>query len=728
MSRLFPRIPKELSAQLPWPELLRQFGVPTITDLEKACHLPDGTLSRAERGPYGEPGAARGLSARASLSLLKSTATTFSSGAQMRAWMQKHWPAELLQASASALESLYESIDLTNQIPQLGIFPSDYIERPETGELLNLLNERTTRVVWVTGPGGTGKSTLALGLVYRHWAELKTNFKHILYVNAESGDFQDGLRQVAEQLRLDNPGKIERITSRNACLILLDTLHGLDDLPKWRQVTGLLGKLVATSRTRLSDSELHLDHSLRQLKLGGFSLEQSRQFLGRTEPATDRLFEQTGGLPLALRILSGLLDELQCPAAGLVSRLENNAISTLAYPPDVSTRQFNLRQCIDLSYQFLSARHPDAAAYFQFTGLFQTRTILTSLLDDTAGVEDGDQLAAILLRYNLVEPITIRDERFIQLHPLVHEFARELAVETPDHDAALFDWVVIAHRSLANGEHLASVRIHRQDVRHILLKWAREEKWDRLACVLGAAIELLFVENPNTEQALALLNELEQVISQGESLLRVLLLTCQAGLADGFFAPEWDEAWALMETFQPEPGLEDIYWETKVSIITNQVQGLRSRGQFDQALALLQDPKTRQASERSNSKPYSRHLAEILIDQGDHAGALAILQSAQPPSELERGYFQVLQADCYAQLGQLEQATVLYRQTYEERAPIMIRVSYGLDLAASLKAQGRIDELSPLLDDLETLLADEDGEVFRKALAEIQKIRTEIKN
>ena len=30
--------------------------------------------------------------------------------------------------------------------------------------------------------------------------------------------------------------------------------------------------------------ELHLDHSLRQLKLGGFSLEQSRQFLGRTEP------------------------------------------------------------------------------------------------------------------------------------------------------------------------------------------------------------------------------------------------------------------------------------------------------------------------------------------------------------------------------------------------------------------------------------------------------------
>ncbi len=107
-------------------------------------------------------------------------AKRFSSAEQMRAWMNEHWPGSLLNLTAQALEALYENIDLVHQIPRVGTFPIDYIERNEKDEILKLLlNNKQIQVLWITGLGGSGKSTLALSLLRLDWHRLKKHLRKL---------------------------------------------------------------------------------------------------------------------------------------------------------------------------------------------------------------------------------------------------------------------------------------------------------------------------------------------------------------------------------------------------------------------------------------------------------------------------------------------------------------------------------------------------------------------
>ena len=75
----------------------------------------------------------------------------------------------------------------------------------------------------------------------------------------------------------------------------------------------------------------------------------------------------------------------------------------------------------------LTERHPDAIQYFQCAGIFRTRTIHKTY---GAGFEFSnplaeDKMAGALLRFNFLDVLKLSGERFIQLHPLLHEYARE---------------------------------------------------------------------------------------------------------------------------------------------------------------------------------------------------------------------------------------------------------------------------------------------------------------
>ena len=84
--------------------------------------------------------------------------------------------------------------------------------------------------------------------------------------------------------------------------------------------------------------------------------------------------------------------------------------------------------CFDNAYQVLPEHHQDAIRYFQCTGMFSTRTIHKSLMGQVLSVSDPlteDKLAGTLLRFNFLDVLKLYGERFIQLHPLLHEYARE---------------------------------------------------------------------------------------------------------------------------------------------------------------------------------------------------------------------------------------------------------------------------------------------------------------
>lgn len=551
------------------------------------------------------------------------------------------------------------------------------------------------------------------------------------------------MRQIAGQLQLAETGNLEdalrRKASRSRFLVFLDTIHDSVELTRWRQLIGTLGKLVVTSRTRLSEPELHSDDTLRQMRLGGFSLAQSRAFLGLMDPAVDHLHAKTDGLPLALRILSGLLHELGCTAAKLDKLLESQAFEALTYPPGLDSRQASLRACFALTEYTLTDKHPQAAAYFQATGVFQTRTILKSLLDEVAEVStvlDGDRLMGILLRYNLVESLTVRGERFVQLHPLLHEFAREkisLETELAERYADVIEtWINQAHDALGDGVQLPSLRFHQADLLQVFEHWARQAEWLRILDSFGYAFDLFFLESVEQAPDKDLLAMLEAHLPTDETqetvLLRATLLNAQAyrHYADSDInkaALLWESVRALLKDLQPEPELKEFYNAELAKALEGQAKWLKSEGRPAEALAFLSLPEVTAALERSKIEDMQYLTAGILADLGEHAQALAILQAIQenyqqnPTSRFAQTYILVEMADRQRDLGQWDEAIRLYEAAFtEEQSPPYIRAEYGRSLVACLRERQKFQRMDQVLETVESLLEENPADIFQKSL------------
>ena len=447
MSSRVPRIPYQLAHSLPWDDLYSLFHLKRgISELESVLQLQQGTLSKAQREypahKQGKP--IRGISAKVHQHILDRMAERFQTGEQMRTWIKKNWSAQLLDLSANYLDRLYDILDLARQIPQVGVFPKDHIPRKEEIEIVDLLmTSKQVQVIWITGVPGTGKRTLALSLVRCHWERLKQEYDKILWVNAEQTSYADGLRQIAVALDIVETSigaiemRIKNLTRRRKILIILNTLHDVDRLIEWRQLIGYLGRLVVSSGKRLVESELMADRQLHQIRLGGFSHEQGHEFmagfyddqnLAENQRAVDAILEYTAGLPLALRILSGPMIELGLSAPEMQVRLERYALDALESPLGLNTPESSLRMCFDDTYKVLANRYPDAVRYFQCAGIFRTCTINKSLMGEMLSVSNTlmeDKMAGALLRFNFLDVLKLYGERFIQLHPLLHEYARE---------------------------------------------------------------------------------------------------------------------------------------------------------------------------------------------------------------------------------------------------------------------------------------------------------------
>lgn len=443
----FPKIPYETCIKISRQSLYDLFHVKNMTQLENSLQLTDGTLSKAlPETPLQQTRlkGKRGISANIHQKLLEAIASQFSSSEDMRLWLKKHWPEELRLQTKDFLQALYEKIDLDGAFPQSGIFPADYVERDEKQKILDvLLTQKDIQVCWVTGPGGCGKSTLALSLA-RH--NLKQDFKHVFWVNVDGRSFSNALTQIANGLNLSGIGegdtfsKIQALTSKHKTLFILDAVHDVPDLLEWRRLAGYLGKLVVTSRVHLSDADLRADGKIAQIELRGFNKQQARQFMGDESAETDDLISFTEGLPLALRTLRGLMDEMKLSPKEVLPLLSRKPMDVMDALP------VSLRSCFDLTWQFLIERHPEALDYFRAAGLFHTNMIQKAALEQAAAISDpvvGDQYARLLKRYSLldvvaVEPFRFEQEthrvsmkaRYIKLHSLAHAYAREKRLGT----------------------------------------------------------------------------------------------------------------------------------------------------------------------------------------------------------------------------------------------------------------------------------------------------------
>jgi len=237
-----------------------------------------------------------------------------------------------------------------------------------------------SRLVTVTGPGGTGKTRLAFKVAAAVGADLVCEL-------SDARDRDDLLRLVARALAVPLGGKgpadpSERIgaalAARGSFLLVLDNLEQVaapsaELIGGWLAIAGEL-RVLATSREALrigAEQVFPLDPLPEDAGVDLF-IDRARQIRPDFDPDGEELEAVRGvvrrldGLPLALELAaarSGLLG----PAA-LLARLEDRFRLLTSKRTDLPERQRTLRAAIEGSWQLLG---PDEQAALRQAAVFR---------------------------------------------------------------------------------------------------------------------------------------------------------------------------------------------------------------------------------------------------------------------------------------------------------------------------------------------------------------------
>lgn len=319
---------------------------------------------------------------------------------------------------------------------------ADFTARaPQVSEISRLLGgQDSVAVVAVTGPGGVGKSTLAIHVAHQLSAQFPDGqlYADLRAATARPLPAARALAGFLLALGMDAPtlpaGLQERANLYRSRLAGRRMLVLLDDAASEAQVRPLLPgtagcAVLVTSRTRLAGLE-----AARHVGLAGFEPAQAVELLGRIAgqsriaaepPAAAGIVRMCGYLPLAVRI----------------------AAARLAGRPDLTLARLNARlrdertRLDELAAGDLAVRSVAASSYRSLDGAARRALRLTALLDAphfaswaAAALLDAPQQAAERVLDSLVDAhlleVTGTDEtgqaRY-RMHDLIRDFARERA-------------------------------------------------------------------------------------------------------------------------------------------------------------------------------------------------------------------------------------------------------------------------------------------------------------
>ncbi|MEJ2292304.1 MAG: BTAD domain-containing putative transcriptional regulator [Deinococcales bacterium] len=310
--------------------------------------------------------------------------------------------------------------------------------KKELDTLSAYLSTPDCRVITLVGPGGIGKSALALEAGRRAETEGRT----VAFVALEhAAGMEAAVALVGAALGLTFFGPVSRrrqlvewLNGRSLLVILDNVEHlvGISQLVN-EIVEGAAGvKLIATSRQRLalraewavdidglrcSDGPLHeaarLFDSAARRAYAGFEI-------ARHTEAVDRICRELGGMPLALELAAGWLPVLA--PAEIANRLERGLELLRAGGADRHARHGDVRDLLGETWSRLDVAERRAMCGLAvFTGGFTARAAET--------IAEVD--AAMLLRLAGRGLVRRGDGDRYGHHPLVWRYARERASEDP---------------------------------------------------------------------------------------------------------------------------------------------------------------------------------------------------------------------------------------------------------------------------------------------------------
>jgi predicted ATPase len=316
-------------------------------------------------------------------------------------------PERLYQLDEDEFPPL-RSVDQTN----LPVQPTPFVGRErELVELLALLDSH--RIVTLTGPGGSGKTRLALQAA----AESVERYGDGVWFISLGAVRDPRLIEPTIARVVGGPDDLDEFLTGKRILLVLDNLEQL--LPDAADVVlRLHARILATSRSRLNVAA-EQEFPLSTLPIDDAATlftQRARQLQPDFEPDTTvrEIAERLDGLPLALELAAGRVKVLT--AGQILERLGRGLDLLTSGAHDSPERQRTLRGTIEWSYQLLSADEQrlftQLAVFAGSFGLEAAETVCSAELDVLQSLVDQS-----LLRHG-------EDGRFFVL-ATIREFALE---------------------------------------------------------------------------------------------------------------------------------------------------------------------------------------------------------------------------------------------------------------------------------------------------------------
>jgi predicted ATPase/class 3 adenylate cyclase len=311
---------------------------------------------------------------------------------RLRDLLEPEWVFQLLHPDLPAEFPPLKSLD--NRPNNLPLQPTPFLGRErEVAAVAELLRQQSVRLVTLTGPGGIGKTRLALQTA----AELLDDFPDgVFFVDLAPLTDPSVVASViaaALGLRLEGGRPAEEVLRaflRNTQLLLV-----LDNFEHLLAAAPLVGELLATPGLKVlatSRAPLHLraEHEMPVLPLAlpDLTRHESAQILSQNEavrlftaratavqpdftmddttaPAVAKICARLDGLPLAIELAAARVKLLPPPA--LLARLERRLHVLTSGPRDAPARQRTLRDAIAWSHDLLT---PEQQIVFRRLAIF----------------------------------------------------------------------------------------------------------------------------------------------------------------------------------------------------------------------------------------------------------------------------------------------------------------------------------------------------------------------
>ena len=299
--------------------------------------------------------------------------------------------------------------------------------------LRNRLADPATRLITLIGPGGVGKTRLALELARTIAAEGTTRVVFVPLAAIQDPAFVASA--IAEALgladvtALDLPRRVRVACAGHATLMVLDNFeHVLDAAPLAADLLTVIAplRLLATSRAPLrvrgeqeyavgplelwADSEAMAPADLARAPAVRLFMERVRdvqpdfRLTPANGPTVTAICRRLDGLPLALELAAPWIKVLT--AENLLGRLEHDVLLSTVGPRDLPERQQTMNATVAWSYQLLDAGEQRAFRRFgALPGLFPidaAEAVLAGREGASAGSDEALRAAAGLIDKSLL--------------------------------------------------------------------------------------------------------------------------------------------------------------------------------------------------------------------------------------------------------------------------------------------------------------------------------------